>query len=225
MVKTRRSLQGGDGSPVDPKKHKLDRSLRSLHSIAINKIRINAQKNFKVLTGLFKLSKQHLWFRILPVSSFLDARDDIQKATGVDWQYLLPLLCSSGLINVRVTSDVREINVCRVQWDELCGGISKHVRMQLTCCRLKGLGEGQNTRAMQYFFCIGKPLFPSPYKQMEHDKKGQKQTTPTRTNTIHSELVKTIAVRIIYNRIYQRVMGRDVDNSKREKGRRRRTTS
>ena len=176
-------------------------------------------KKIEVLTGLFKLSKQHLWFCILPHTSFLDTRDDIQKATGVDWQYLLPLLCSSGLINVRVTSDVREINVCRVQWDELCAGISKYVRMQLTCCRLKGPpGEGKNTRAMQYFFCIGKPLFPSPYKQMEHDKKGQKRTTPTRTNTIHSELVKTIAVQIIYNHIYQCVMGKDVENSKRKKG-------
>ena len=110
---------------------------------------------FKLLTHVFLCARQHHWYRILP-SDGIDP--DITHATEVKWEYLLPMLTYIGLISWKVTSMVKECIVEDNQWDIFKQAIEKHGMMHLSTIFI------QKTRVR--FFCIGKPIYSGPLKQI-----------------------------------------------------------
>jgi hypothetical protein len=155
MVGTRRSFDNDNAPPAaqngGSKKHKLG-------NLPANLCRQRAGRRevcFHLLKQLFNLAPQGYWFRILPVD---DGFDDISMALGVEWRFLLPLLISCGLINVEVTSVVKNFTVNKTQWDEMANALAGLVKMEATYVRLKN-------EARHYYFVLGKPLFKSPLIQ------------------------------------------------------------
>ena len=99
----------------------------------------------------------HLWFHILPI----DGKDNyICVGTGVEWQYLLPLLTKCGLLHSHVTSVVKDVCCDSIQWDEMAKSFVLQMKMEITCIRT------WHSRC-SYFYYIGKPLHKNSSIQEE----------------------------------------------------------
>ena len=207
MVRTRRSLHGGAFSPDAPKRQKNVYGVRMASPSRSTLRKTNHQESYEVLMGLLRATKKGTWYRILPVCSFDDATDDIQKATGIPWDFLLPLLCCIGLVYSGVTSTVKKTCVCAAQWQELACALSKHVRLQVTSIRRRGLPK-------EYFFCAGTPRYSSPTKQDE--VRGF-----ARLNHDAIDTVRRLSRKLLNHRCYIRIMnnndpGRDGNEQQEE---------
>ena len=127
-------------------------------------------------------STPHLWFRILPV---VGKDDDICVGTGVEWQYLLPLLTKCGLLCSHVTSVVKDVRCDHSQWDEMAKSFVSQMKMEITCIRI-----WHSRRS--YFYCIGKPLHKNPIVQEETlgSKELPKKKNPPRAlmNSVKKQL-------------------------------------
>lgn len=200
MVKTRRSSHTSDFSPVFPRQ----RDAPYTHGEPpVTRKRLGgcvAQESFETLTWILKSAKKGKWYRILPVSSFSDASDDIQVATGIDWEHLLPLMSKCGLITSTVTSTVKEDTVNRSQWDEVCNSLKKHCRMQVTCVQPK-------RQKRVFYFCVDVPLYSNPIKQQQEQERLRKRPVYARpASRFIRDTVQSLAERIVNNRIYERVI-------------------
>ena len=70
MVKTWRSLHGGEFSPNAPKRQKNVYGVMMASSGRSSKRKSEHQESYKVLTGLLKETKQAIWYQILPLTTF-----------------------------------------------------------------------------------------------------------------------------------------------------------
>ena len=116
MVRTRRSSCIGKPSPIVSKRHRPHHDVEDGPSTGYNGGRSLTRESYKVLSKVILEATEGVWYRILPVSEFILATDDIQKAAGVDWEYLLPLLLTCGLMYSVVTSDVKQIQIKLARW-------------------------------------------------------------------------------------------------------------
>ena len=195
MVRTRRSSCIGKPSPIVSKRHCPHHDVEDGPSTGYNGGRSLTRESYKVLSKVILEATEGVWYRILPVSEFDCATDDIQKATGVDWEYLLPLLLTCGLLYSVVTSDVKHIRVKLAQWQELQLDLQNKKPFEVTCVRRTGGGE-------EYFFCVGRPFYRSPLVQEDEDRTWRY----ARTNLRNTELVQEFAEEILNHRRYKRVM-------------------
>ena len=99
-------------------------------------------------------ARKGYWFRILPDGEHID---DISMATGIEWQYMLPLLTFIGLISWKLTYVVKQCMFELTQWDILKHAIARKGEIQITTVFKK------NHRV--YYFCVGKPIYKGPVAQ------------------------------------------------------------
>lgn len=155
MVTTRRSSRGKQSNPLDARRVGSRQRVLGVQSAGIQRLGQFTEECFRLAHLVLAQSTPHLWFRILPVDG---KDDDICVGTGVEWQYLLPLLTKCGLLRSLVTSVVKNVHCDRSQWDEMAKSFVSHIKMEITCIR-----TWHSRRS--YFYCIGKPLYKSPIVQ------------------------------------------------------------
>ena len=122
MVKTQRSSHGGGEFSPDTAK-------RQKNACGVTM----APSSWSI-----ELQSDHqgaLWCHVMPLQTFDNARDNIQKATGVPWEHLLPLLSDTGLVCSGATSAVMKTHVCAARWQEVASALQRHARMQVTSIR------------------------------------------------------------------------------------------
>ena len=104
-----------------------------------------------------------IWLRILPLG---DTYDDMCYGTGVDWEYLLPLLMNAGLIYSIRRSTVNQYAIVPTQWKMLCETTEGERRNKLE------LGTLSRSGKRTYFICKGNPIFKSPCYQTKATEQG-----------------------------------------------------
>lgn len=171
MVTTRRSSGGKRPNPLDACGERKHQRLLGVQSAGIQRLGQGTEECFQLVHHVLAQSTPGLWFRILPVDG---QDDDICVGTGVEWQYLLPLLTKCGLLRSIVTSVVKDIHCNATQWDEMAKSFLSQVRMEVTCIR-----TWYSRRS--YFYCIRKPLYKNPlHQQQALDSKEMPRKTPPR---------------------------------------------
>ena len=68
-----------------------------------------------LLQQCFGILKERIWWRVLPLD---DRYDDIGSGIGIDWEYLLPLLISSGLLFTKTIKSSKRYLVSRDLWND-----------------------------------------------------------------------------------------------------------
>ena len=194
MVTTRRSSWGKRPNEPDPSQTRKQRVL-GLQSAGIRLNGQGMQECHDLICSLLKQSKNGLWFRILPIDGF---DDDISVGTGVDWQYLLPLLTKCGLIRSKVTSLEREVECDSFKWDELAKASSSQMKMEVTSIRSKYSRRG-------LFYCIGKPLYKNPMHQQQAIGSSKLVPFPHAPSRALMKVVKKEAKNVINERLANRV--------------------
>lgn len=157
MVTTRRSSGGKRPKCPDLFEDRKQQRVLGMQTVGIRRLGLGMQECRDLVCSILEQSVHGLWFRILPVDG---CDDDICIGTGVDWQYLLPLLTKCGLIRSRVTSLVQNVECDSYQWDELAKSSVSQFKMEVTSIRTK---HGRRS----VFYCIGKPRHRSPLYQEE----------------------------------------------------------
>ena len=110
-------------------------------------ISISDDEMWDVVRNLFQLMTPNIWFRILPVD---DNCDDICAGTGFDWDIILPVLYSLGLVRANVTSAVKTYEIVKKKWEHLRSTFGDARGLHFTPVKLKG-------KPTAYFVCVGKP--------------------------------------------------------------------
>ncbi|KAG7370138.1 hypothetical protein IV203_027884 [Nitzschia inconspicua] len=110
MVTTPRSSGGKVAASVDPFRDRKHQRRLAVHAAGIHRLGQGTKECFDLVQHILAQAAHGYWYRILP----LDSYDDIAVGTGVEWQYLLPLLSKCSLLRSRVTSVVKEID-CNAQ--------------------------------------------------------------------------------------------------------------
>ncbi len=87
-----------------------------VQTAGIHRLGKGTEECFALVQQILAQAVPGVWYRILPVDEY---DDDITVGTGVEWQYLLPILSKCSLLRSRVTSVVKEIDCNVRQWDEL----------------------------------------------------------------------------------------------------------
>ena len=81
-----------------------------------------------LLLECFGTLKEGIWWRVLPLD---DMYDDIVSGIGIDWQYLLPLLMSSGLLFTKTIKSSKRYLVSRDLWNDTTS--TSGGRMEMGC--------------------------------------------------------------------------------------------
>lgn len=157
MVTTRRSSGVKRPSLLDAFENRKHQRVLAMQSVGIQRLGPGTEECFDLVRLILKQSVHGLWFRILPVDGH---EDDICVGTGVERQYLLPLLTKCGLLRSRVSSVVTDVHCDGGQWDELAKSFSAQVKMEVTCIR-----TWHSRRS--YFYCMGKPLYKNLFEQQQ----------------------------------------------------------
>jgi len=155
MVTTRGSSGGKRSNPLDAFGDRKHQRILGVQSAGIQRLGSGTEECFRLVHDILAQTTPGLWFRILPIDGQLD---DICIGTGVEWQYLLPLLTKCGLLRSRVTSVVKDFHCNGTQWREMAKSFSSHIKMEVTCIR-----TWHSRRS--YFYCIGKPTYNNPLHQ------------------------------------------------------------
>ena len=101
---------------------------------------------------------------MLPLDDMLD---DIGSGIGIDWEYLLPLLISSGLLFTKtMKSSSKRYQISRDLWHDITKTYGPG-RMEMGIYRYNFKEDGKNKVAAQDFICRGRPIFKSPTKQLQ----------------------------------------------------------
>ena len=95
MVTTRRSSRGKPSSPLVTRQRDRRQRVLGVQSAGIQPIGQFGENSLYLVHLILACSTPHLWFRVLPADG---RNDDICVGTGVEWQYLLPLLVKCGLL-------------------------------------------------------------------------------------------------------------------------------
>lgn len=195
MVTTRRSSGGKrPSSLVSFEKRKHQRVL-AVQSAGIQRLGPGTEECFNLVRSILEQSIHGLWFRILPVDGH---EDDICVGTGVEWQYLLPLLTKCGLLRSRVSSMVTDVHCDNGQWDEMAKSFSVEVKMEITCIR-----TWHSRRS--YFYCMGKPRYKNLFAQEAAVGSGKLVSIPRSPSRSLMQAVKKAASDVINSRLAERV--------------------
>ena len=100
-----------------------------MQTIGIRRLGLGTEECYNLIGSILDQSVHGLWFRLLPIDG---CNDDICIGTGVDWQYLLPLLTKCGLIRSRVTLLVQNVECDSTQWDEFAKSSASQFKMEVT---------------------------------------------------------------------------------------------
>ena len=195
MVTTRRSSGGKRPSSLDRFENRKHQRVLAVQSSGIQRLGPGTEECFNLVRSILEQSVHGLWFRILPVDGH---EDDICAGTGVEWQYLLPLLTKCGLLRSRVSSVVTDVHCDNGQWDEMAKSFAVQIKMEITMIRT------WNSRR-SYFYCIGKPLYKNVFEQQEavgYEKLVAIPQIPSRTLMA---AVKKAATDVINTRLAERV--------------------
>ena len=182
---------------MDPKRRRTAVESVNAPATGIHDPLTSKEISFKLLQEIFLNSRTDWWYRCLPAD---DEYDDIQQATGIEWNHMLPLLIYCGLITFRVDSMVKEGTVLIEQWEELGQAISRHQRLQVSQIRSKQGGLRIS------FFCLGHPTYHSPATQPRNTNLSLH--IPTVTDRQLAVDVKNLGRQIRALRLYDRVMVR-----------------
>ena len=155
MVQTRRSFNTSHQSPIDTSQSNVAKASTELPQAHIHSIYTRKEVLFHLLTEIFRRSKQHIWYRILPKD---DGYPDITNCTGVEWEHLLPLLVFLGLISFRTGSMVKQVSIVTSQWKEMAHAVRKHVILEVSSYR-------RQNRSIEQYICIGNPMYSGPRQQ------------------------------------------------------------
>jgi hypothetical protein len=166
-----------------------------VQTAGIHRLGRGTEECFDLVQQILAQAVKVFWYRILPVD---DCDDDITVGTGIEWQYLLPLLSKCALLRSRVTSVVKEIDCNIRQWDEMVKSMIADVKLEVTCIRTQYARRS-------YFFCVGKPRYKNPCEQevyMLSSNERLPMKTPRRT-LMHR--VKLAASRVLNTRLACRI--------------------
>jgi hypothetical protein len=195
MVRTRRSSGGKGAASVEPFQDRQQQRHLGVQTAGIHRLGRGTEECFDLVQRILAQAVEGFWYRILPVD---DHDDDITVGTGVEWQYLLPLLSKCSLLRSRVTSVVKEIDCYVRQWDEMAKSMISTVKLEITCTRTQYARRS-------YFFCVGKPRYQTPTKQetgLQVNKKCLPRKTPARSLMYQ---IKEAATKVLNGRIADRV--------------------
>ena len=117
-----------------------------------------------LLQQCFGILKERIWWRVLPLD---DRYDDIGSGIGIDWEYLLPLLISSGLLFTKTIKSSKRYLVSRDLWNDTTRAYDGPGRLEMGIYRYNYKEDGKNKVAAQDFICRGRPIFNSPTKQLQ----------------------------------------------------------
>jgi hypothetical protein len=195
MVTTRRSSGGKVAASVELFKDRNHQRHLGVQAAGIPRSGRGTKECFDLVREILGQAVQGYWYRILPLDSY---EDDIAVGTGVEWQYLLPLLSKCSLLRSRVTSVVKEIDCNVRQWDELAKSMISTVRMEITTIRIK-----QARRS--YFFCVGNPSYKTPLVQEAALQASNEQLPRKTTSRRLAVKAKVVAKNVLNSRIASRV--------------------
>lgn len=168
MVTTRRSSGGKDAGYVESFKDRRQQRQLGVQTAGIPRLGRGTEECFDLVHKIMKQAVEGFWYRILPVD---DCDDDITVGTGIEWQYLLPLLSKCSLLRSRVTSVVKEIDCNVRQWDEMAKSMVSTVKLEITCIRTQYARRS-------YYFCVGKPSYKCPRTQEKEMAKSHEVRLP-----------------------------------------------
>ena len=135
---------------------------------------------------------QGVWYQILPVDEY---DDDITVGTGVEWQYLLPILSKCTLLRSTAMSVVKEMDCNVRQWDKLAKSMIATIKLEITWIRTQFARQS-------YFFCVGRPRFKSPIQQEAALLKETCACMPRKVPNCHLiQRVKEAAARVLNSRL------------------------
>lgn len=195
MVTTRRSSEGKRPSSLVSFENRKHQRVLALQSAGIQRLGPGTEECFNLVRSILEQSIRGLWFRILPVDGH---EDDICVGTGVEWQYMLPLLVKCGLLRSRVTSVVKDVHCDNGQWDGMAKSFSAQIKVEITCIR-----TWYSRRS--YFYCVGKPLYKNVFEQEAAIGSGKLVSIPRVPSRILMQAVKKAASDVINSRLVQRV--------------------
>ena len=108
MSRRNRSFASTGMSLRHPKRSKTDNYLDEVISSATTLGLSNDVVISGLLRAIFAGCREHVWWKVLPID---DGFGDIEAATGVLFEYLLPMLMSQRLVNATVSSTVKYYDV------------------------------------------------------------------------------------------------------------------
>ena len=156
MVKTRRSSHTCSPSLVCRAKRRAVINATSPQLKATHGGLTRKEVVWKILTRIFLVARQGYWYRVLPTDGI---EEDITHATSIEWEYLLPMFTFVGLLSWKVTSMVKECSIEDCQWDIFQQSFEKHGKLHLSTLFIK--------KSRVRFFCVGKPVYSGPLKQIK----------------------------------------------------------
>ena len=117
MSSTRRSRRVIPRNPIVSSRKKPCYSTPNSQLEGYNGVLTIAENSKDLLAQCFLSMRSAIWYRILPKN---DERDSISDGFGQKWEYVLPLLCNSGLIKSKIEDSSLLYSVLRYQWEDFC---------------------------------------------------------------------------------------------------------